>query len=445
MPESIEKIHSLLCDLLSAYEISGIGINKTSNETALNTVCSINAYIAFIEESYDELKYKELYADGLRDLLSYITKEINDPAFQRLKENVRGITSEIRYAKSVTVGINLDSNLRPTEAGLVSINSTPYRSSRFANKLFSGRSNDPKDFECLCPISTMSGAASHEEIATVNHRLNNALNSVVGKSFKKISSETKEYLDRVCRELVGLKEGFEFYLSAASFFKDVKEKGVPVCLPDIREGLYDINALFDYVTVENRGVNGTVPNSVTFDENGKIYVLCGANSGGKTVFLRSVALAQLMFQLGLPVLAQRAVMYPFSDINLYFVTDVKSDLYGRFENEARWFAESINSAGGMSLYLLDELFSGTSAEEAGEIALSALKKISDSGGRCIFSTHLLEMAKRISNAKAVDEFTGFDLLHIETNDDVPTHRIIRGAPDKFESKAVAIAKKYGVI
>ena len=55
------------------------------------------------------------------------------------------------------------------------------------------------------------------------------------------------------------------------------------------------------------------------------------------------------------------------------------------------------------------------------------------------------MAKRISNAKAVDEFTGFDLLHIETNDDVPTHRIIRGAPDKFESKAVAIAKKYGVI
>ena len=447
MLESTEKIYSLLCDLLCAYDTAGIGINKASNETALNTVCSINSYIEFVEQSYNELRNKDLFADGLRDFYGYLTKEINSPEFLRLKENARGITAEIRYAKSVTVGINLDANLRPVEAGLVSINSAMYRSARFTDKLFSGRFNDPKDFECLCPISTMSGAASREEIASVNLRLNNALNSVIGKSFRKLSGEIKNYLDRVCRGLVGLKEGLEFYISAAEFVESYTARGVPACLPVIRDGIYEISGLYDYATVNNKGLKDTASNSLSFDEKGKVYVLCGANSGGKSVFLRSVAFAQLMFQLGLPVFAESALMYPFSDICLYRAAKAENDNYGRFESEARWFSERISASAspGGSLFLLDELFSGTNAEEATDTALSALTKMARAGALCIFVTHLLGVAKRISESADPDCFDGFDVLHVETDGDRPTHRIIRGAPDKYESKAIVIAKKYGII
>ena len=446
--ESFERIFEKLEDLTTAYESTTIGINRNSNEITLNSVCAINAFISFIETSYAELRYFDLGSKDLEDFFGYIKKEKESPEFAALKANVEKITENVRYAKSVTIGVNLDANMRPLESGLVSVNTQPYRSSSFLDKLFGVSFNDPKDFECLVPISELGSAANRDEIATINFKLNNALNKVLGKQFKKLDAGTKEYMEKMCADLTGMQSALDFYLFAVRFFRAAREKGLPTCLPKISDGgNYSVNGLYNERIANAKGVGNTVPNSLVFDDAGKVYVLTGANSGGKTVFLESLAEAQTMFQLGLPVFARSAEMFPFDNIRVYFVTESEDEknLYGRFENEAVWFSENIKAAGKRDLFIMDELFSGTSAGEACEIALSSMKMINARGGYGVFSTHLHELAKTVSGHAGEPEFKGLDNLTVETDGDVRSYSVARKTPDSFESKAVSIARKYGII
>ena len=55
--ESLERISSNLTDLFYSFERANIGALSSSNETALNSVCAVNSYISFIENSFEELRY----------------------------------------------------------------------------------------------------------------------------------------------------------------------------------------------------------------------------------------------------------------------------------------------------------------------------------------------------------------------------------------------------
>ncbi|MBQ3184198.1 MAG: hypothetical protein IJB57_11120 [Clostridia bacterium] len=438
--ETLERISSNLTDLFYSFEQANIGASSSSNETALNSVCAVNSYISFIENSFEELRYYKFDAEGLKSFFEFIKNEKESEYFKLLKKNAEQTKVNIRNIKSVTVGINLDVNLKTIEMGLVSINTTPYRSGRFIDKLLSASFNEPSEFECLCPLSDMGKALKLDEVSAVNFRLNRALDKLLSKNFKTIAKSTMEYLSSVRRELSEFKKGLNFYLCALKFFDNAQRMGLPVCLPEISKE-YHLTDIYNYRIACSKSIAETVPNSLTFDENGRIYLLTGANSGGKSVFLESVAVSQLMFQLGLPVLAREARMFAFNNIHLYLASESfeANNLYGRFENEAKWFSERINQCGEKDLFIMDELFSGTGAIEAAEIAFSALSMIKDKGGYALFSTHLHSLAKRIAEIKEKDVF---DNLSIDTQH---PYSIIRGTPRSYESKALAIAEKYGIL
>ena len=445
---SIEKVYDKLSDTLYNFERARIGISNTSNEATLNTVCAMNSYVRFINESYDELRHYDLYAEGLSGFFDLIRKERENPDFIGFCKNLDEVTVNIKSARSVTLGINLDVNLRPMEAGLVSVNTEAYTSANFIDRLLRGSLNKSRDFECISPLSSMENASTSEDLAIINSRLNNALNSVLKKELKHLAKSSVEYVTASAERFTPIKKGFAFYLNAIRFYNRAKSIGLPIVLPEVSGRKYSLDKLYNFRIAESKGVNETEPNSLQFDENGRIYVLTGANSGGKTVFLESLALAQFLFQLGLPVFCESAVMYPFEHIHVYFASEAETqkNLYGRFENEARWFSEKIKSRPvGNDLFIMDELFSGTAADEAAEIALSALKMVDKNDGRAIFSTHLHDLAKSIAKNHGGPAFLHFDNLYI--NSLIPGRRyaVTRGNPEKYESKALNIARKYGIM
>ena len=100
-----------------------------------------------------------------------------------------------------------------------------------------------------------------------------------------------------------------------------------------------------------------------------------------------------------------------------------------------------------SVLLLDESLSSTGAFEATYIAADILLGFSLSKTRCIFCTHLHDLAAKvpeISQASKEKGGVGIDTMTAEMNQDgTRSFRVVRGTPDG-KSYAMDIAKKYGL-
>ena len=190
-----------------------------------------------------------------------------------------------------------------------------------------------------------------------------------------------------------------------------------------------------------------VLNDLSFDENAMIYVLTGPNRGGKSVITCAIGISQAMMQLGMFFPATSAVISPVDAIYTHFPTGADDTLdKGRLGEECARLDEIFDSVTANSLVLLDESLSSTGSFEASYIAAEVLRGLSMVGCRCLFSTHLHELAAEIDNINAETKVGGgvpIDTLVAGIEEGKRSFRIIRAKPDG-KSYARDIANKYGL-
>jgi DNA mismatch repair ATPase MutS len=139
-----------------------------------------------------------------------------------------------------------------------------------------------------------------------------------------------------------------------------------------------------------------ITNDSTFDSEAGIYVLTGPNRGGKSVITVALGAAQAMFQLGLPVPAQSAIISPVSGIYTHFPEGADDTIdKGRLGEECARLKEIFDGADENGMILLDESLSSTGAYEAAYIAAEILSAFAVMRCRGIFSTHLHELAASV--------------------------------------------------
>ncbi len=90
-------------------------------------------------------------SDGLRLLQEEIRKAQNDPKYQSLIHELSELLSKLRNNASLTIGVNLDANLRPTQATLLSVNEKPFTDQSLLNRLFGIRT----DREGIAPLHSV--------------------------------------------------------------------------------------------------------------------------------------------------------------------------------------------------------------------------------------------------------------------------------------------------
>jgi len=119
---------------------------------------------------------------------------------------------------------------------------------------------------------------------------------------------------------------------------------------------------------------------------GRIVILTGANSGGKTSLLELVAQIQIMGQMGLPVRAKKAWINVFDGI--YFFKRKKGAAgAGAFESAVKSFVKAVVSRG-RNLILVDEFEAITEPGAAVSIMAELLKVASERGHYVIVVSHL---------------------------------------------------------
>jgi len=127
----------------------------------------------------------------------------------------------------------------------------------------------------------------------------------------------------------------------------------------------------------------------TLESPDNVVLLTGANSGGKTTLLETIAQICIMSQMGLPVCASKARVKLVDE--LYFFSKKRSLDAGAFESFLRTFMPIVTRETD-KLILLDELEAITELEAAVKIISSFMDFIGDSDSLTVIVTH---MAKEI--------------------------------------------------
>ncbi len=188
-----------------------------------------------------------------------------------------------------------------------------------------------------------------------------------------------------------------------------------------------------------------IPNSseIRREVNG-IQIITGPNMGGKSTYLRQVALIVLLNQVGSFVPASGARLGVFDRI---FTRVGAADHLARGEStfmvEMHETANILNNATERSLIVLDEVGRGTATFDGLSLAWAIVEFLHDAPSRgaiTLFATHYHELTDL---AKTKERVTNLNVAVREWNDQIIfLRRVVPGAADK--SYGIQVAKLAGI-
>ncbi|MCD6455030.1 MAG: DNA mismatch repair protein MutS [Candidatus Aminicenantes bacterium] len=146
-----------------------------------------------------------------------------------------------------------------------------------------------------------------------------------------------------------------------------------------------------------------VPNDTFMDESKRVLIITGPNMGGKSTYLRQVALISLLAHCGSFVPADSAEI-PIMDriFTRIGASDFLAGGESTFMVEMREAAEILSRATDRSLVILDEIGRGTSTYDGISIAWAVVEYLHDRiKAKTLFATHYYELTELAEKLPAV--------------------------------------------
>jgi DNA mismatch repair ATPase MutS len=221
-----------------------------------------------------------------------------------------------------------------------------------------------------------------------------ALSELRNQSINIVANALAQSMDHILSFFQALRTEMAFYIGCLNLNKKIQELNEPVCFPKpLSSGnkslafleLYDINlalSLWKKVVGNNLNADGK-----------DLLIITGANTGGKSTFLRSIGIAQLLMQAGMFVPAESFTAEVRDSIITHFKREEDIEMEsGKLDEELNRMSEIVAKVNSKSMVLLNESFSATNEREGSEIAKQITNALFESGIKVVFVTHQYEFA-----------------------------------------------------
>jgi MutS domain V len=157
-----------------------------------------------------------------------------------------------------------------------------------------------------------------------------------------------------------------------------------------------------------------------------LVMITGANQGGKSTFLRSVGVAQLMLQCGMFVAARSLRASVCEGVFTHFKREEDATMtQGKLDEELSRMSEIADYITPGCVLLCNESLAATNEREGSEIARQIIDALTEAGIRVVFVTHLYDLAHGFYEAR--NERWLF-LRAGRTTDGGRTYKLLPGEP-----------------
>ncbi|HET7093783.1 MAG TPA: hypothetical protein VFI22_09905, partial [Thermomicrobiales bacterium] len=221
-----------------------------------------------------------------------------------------------------------------------------------------------------------------------------ALAELRGRGINLVADALAQSTDHILSFFELLRAELAFYVGCLNLHDTLAALHEPTCAPvPVSAGApaFAAQGLFDAclaLQMERRVVGNDV------DADGRwLVMITGANQGGKSTFLRSVGLAQLMMQAGMFVAAESFRATVRNGVFTHFKREEDASMKsGKLDEELSRMSEIADALTPNCLVLFNESFAATNEREGSEIARQVVRALVERRIEVFFVTHQYDLA-----------------------------------------------------
>lgn len=256
-----------------------------------------------------------------------------------------------------------------------------------------------------------------------------AISEIQDRGLNLIANALAQACDHILSFFEMLRFEIAFYIGCLNLYEALQKHSLPVCFPKVFDSdsrVHSFEELYDICLALVMGEGKKVIGNDLEADYKELFIITGANQGGKSTFLRSIGLSQIMMQCGMFVPARSFRANVCNGIFTHFKRGEDSKMNsGKLEEELVRMSEIIEKLPGNSLILFNESFAATNEREGSEIARQVVNALLEYRAKVFFVTHMFDFAGGFYESHLDDAI----FLRAQRNfDGSRTFRIIEGNP-----------------
>jgi hypothetical protein len=393
IPEAPRTIYALAGGALEAEKKHFHSFFRAPSETLRRSVEVMRDFVGALTELRGIARdhATSCRSQGLRALFETLERELSDDYLAKVSAHLDAMKFDGGVLMSASLG---DGN---KGAGYVLRQPTDVDKSWF-RQIFGPK---PESYTFYLPPRDDAGAQ--------------ALSELSNRGLALIADALARSVDHILSFFRMLRTELAFYVGCLNLRTTLIRSGLPVCRPEPAEGSargLRFQGLYDVCLALHKG-SGIAGN--TLDANGRnLIFITGANQGGKSTFLRSLGLAQMMMQGGMFVSAESFYGTLFADVFTHYRREEDRTMEsGKFDEELSRMSGIVDDIRRPSLLLFNESFASTNEREGSEVARQIVRGLLDRGMSVVFVTHMYDLAHSFDAMQKPD----FLFLRAERRDD----------------------------
>ncbi len=382
-PEMTREIYAIA--VKSITERRGLWGHKSSrfpSSILSSAVQELEMFVGLLKQlrSLADSFAEKVHSEGLRSLFRSLQVDLDDDYFAAIDNHLK----QLRFKD----GVLMSAELYKDNSGINYALCSPWESKvRGKERIGIG----PRTvYTFTVPPRDEAGA--------------NALSDLSSRGINIVANAAAQSADHIESYFSLLRAELGFYVGCLNLRDQLEAKGEPTCFPipvTSNQPHLTFSDLRD-VSLALRAENPIIGNDV--HARGKMLVIItGANSGGKSTFLRSVGMAQLMMQCGMFVAAESYRAGVSNGIFTHFIREEDASMRsGRLDEELSRMSAVTDLIRSNSLMLFNESFAATNEREGSEIARQIVRALIHAEVRVFFVTHQFDFAESFLDEQQSD-------------------------------------------